>query len=214
MALYKDKQDFIHAVISPNDIVVDVGFWGQGVNTNNPWWVHKLLKARAKKVYGFDLDFDENLYQKPLYFKANAESYIVPEKCNIVFAGDLIEHLSNPGLFLEVSAQALLPDGKLIVTTPNTFNLFNMMEKITKDEPTVNIDHTCYFNKKTLKQLFSRYGLVITDISYLYTLHTNQQYKESWKKKVQNVMYWMLSKCTNKFIETIVVTAQYTTSKQ
>ena len=123
-----------------------------------------------------------------------------------VFAGDVIEHLSNPGLFLDACKNNLKPGGRVIITTPNCFNLFNLAEKITKYEPTVNSDHTFYFNTKTLKKLLEKNGWKISDASYLYTL--DLKHKESWKKKILNIIYKIFSLFTNKFIETMVVIAE------
>ena len=47
-------------------------------------------------------------------------------------------------------------------------------------------------------------GLQVTKDEYLYTLEIDQ--KESMKKKFLNVAYFVLSKFTDKYLETIVVT--------
>jgi len=93
----------------------------------------------------------------------------------------------------------------LIITTPNCFNLFNLAEKISKNEPTVNYDHTCYFNSKTLSKLLEKNGWKVEKIDYLYTLDVN--FKESWKKIFLNYLYSFLSKFTSKYIETLVIVA-------
>jgi len=196
----------IKCLIKREDTVLDVGFWGQGVSVNNKNWVHKILKNQAKEVYGLDLDFDESLLaDTALYKKASAENFDFNNKFDIIFAGDLIEHLSNPGLFLESSSRNLKEGGRLILTTPNCFNLFNITEKITKYEPTVNIDHTCYFNTKTLKRLLEKNGWWVMEISYLYKLET--LHTESVKKKFLNIIYKILSRFTTKYLETLVVMA-------
>ena len=140
--VYKNKRELIENLISSEDIVLDIGFWGQGVTADDKNWPHKLLKNRAKDVYGLDLDFDTTRFDKSKYFKMSAEKFSIPIKFDVIFASDLIEHLSNLGLFLESCSKHLKPSGKLIITTPNCFNLFNIAEKITKYEPTVNSDHT------------------------------------------------------------------------
>jgi 2-polyprenyl-3-methyl-5-hydroxy-6-metoxy-1,4-benzoquinol methylase len=112
--------------------VLDVGFWGQGVNIDNPSWVHNLLKKQGAKVFGLDIDFDTSRFSGERYIKASAENFTSPTPFSLIFAGDLIEHLSNPGLFLDSSYKNLTQDGRLIVTTPNAFNLYNLTEKAHK----------------------------------------------------------------------------------
>jgi len=205
--IYKNKKELIEKLISPDDVVLDVGFWGQGISINDKNWVHNLLLNRSKNVYGLDLDFDINrLSHKENYQKANAEDFNFDLKFDVIFSGDLIEHLSNPGLFLESCNRNLKKSGRLIITTLNCFNLFSITEKISKLEPTVNKDHTCYFNRKTLKQLLEKNGWKVDKISFLYSLDVN--YKESFKKKILNILYYLLSKITSKYITVLVVIAK------
>lgn len=204
--IYRDKRALIDAVIHPDDIVLDIGFYGQGITAHSENSAHYLLKKRAKEVWGIDLEYDESIVDDPAhYIHGNAESFSIDKKFCVVFAGDLIEHLSNPGLFLETVRRHLLPEGILVMTTPNTFNLFNLTEKLTKDEPTVNPDHTFYFNKKTLRVLLQKNGWEVESISYLYSL--GELHRESWKKRVLNVLYKTLSLWTPKFVETLVIVA-------
>lgn len=205
--VYKNKTELIEKLVNVNDIVLDVGFWGQGININDKNWVHNLLLNKAKSVYGLDLDFDlDRLSNKENYKKASAENFDFDLKFDLIFAGDIIEHLSNPGLFLDSCTRNLKPDGKLIITTPNCFGFFNLTEKISKDEPTVNKDHTCYFNKKTLTQLLAKNNWQVDDISYLYSLELN--YQQSLKKKFLNIIYRLISKLTPKFSVGLVIVAK------
>jgi len=203
--IYRDKTELTTKLIRPTDIVLDVGFWGQGVREGSPQWPHALLKRRTKEVYGIDIDMNDTYSTDPHYLKSSAEVFDFPVKFDLVFAGDIIEHLSNPGLFLASCKRNLASGGRLIITTPNAFNLFNLAEKLTKSEPTVNADHTCYFNKKTLHTLLEKNGMKVAEVNFLYSLGC--EHPESWKKKVLNVLYWFLSLFTDKFVETLVVVA-------
>jgi hypothetical protein len=69
----------------------------------------------------------------------------------------------------------------------------------------VNPDHTCYFNEKTLRQLFAKCGWSVDAVRFVYSLGV--RHRESWKKKAQNLLYALLAKATDKFAETIVVVA-------
>lgn len=203
--VYKNKKMLIESLVTKNDVVLDVGFWGQGVTSTDENWPHRLIKQKAKEVYGLDLDFAKEFEGNDHYFKMSAESFSIPVHFDVIFAGDLIEHLSNPGLFLDSCSKHLKPGGKLVMTTPNCFSFFSLTEKITKTEPTVNRDHTCYFNFKTLRQLLQKNGWEAQECSYIVDLEV--RHKESFKKKILNVFYALLLPITPKFIETIVVVA-------
>ncbi|MBI5405870.1 class I SAM-dependent methyltransferase [Candidatus Kaiserbacteria bacterium] len=207
MAVFTNKKELITALVLPGDTVLDIGFWGQGVGVDSPEWVHALLRARAREVWGIDTSYDETkLPGGPAhYLRASAESFSLNKRFDVIFAGDLIEHLSNPGLFLAHAKQHLAPGGRLILSTPNAFNLFNIAEKFSKGEPTVNADHTCYFNEKTLRQSLRKNGWRVERIDFVYSLGV--LHRESWKKKILNGMYWLLSLFTPRFIETLAVVA-------
>jgi 2-polyprenyl-3-methyl-5-hydroxy-6-metoxy-1,4-benzoquinol methylase len=206
-SIFKDKTDLIETVVKNTDTVLDVGFYGQGVNIDDDNWVHNLLLNRAHRIYGIDLDYDESrVVDKERYKRASAEDFAFDVRFDVIFAGDVIEHLSNPGLFLDCCRANLKEDGRLIITTPNCFNLFNIAEKIGKKEPTVNHDHTFYFNNKTLRQLLKKNGWETFHVDHLYSLDVT--FKESIVKKILNVVYFCVSKLTTKYIETLVVTAR------
>jgi 2-polyprenyl-3-methyl-5-hydroxy-6-metoxy-1,4-benzoquinol methylase len=206
--IFANKAALVAALVRPEDRVLDVGFWGQGVSAKDANWPHRLLLDRAREVWGLDLDYDDAALPQGAsrYRRASAESFdLGGEKFDLIFAGDLIEHLPNPGLFLGASAAHLAPNGRLVITTPSAFNLFNLLEKVSKREPTTNPDHTCYFNQKTLRQLFAKCGWRVDEVRFVYTLGV--KHRESWKKKAQNLLYRALSHFTDKFDETVVVVA-------
>lgn len=205
--VHKNKKQLIQSLIRSSDTILDVGFWGQGTAHNNVNWVHRLIQETGANVYGVDLVYDEKKVS-PIshYQKTSAEKADFGMLFTKIFAGDIIEHLSNPGLFLNACHGLLDNEGRLIITTPNTFNLFNIAEKMTKTEPTVNSDHTCYFNTRTIKCLLEKNNFEIESINYLYALDV--QFTPSWKKRFLDMVYFVVSLGTEKFLETIVVVAR------
>lgn len=206
VTVFPTKKAMIEAFVRPSDEVLDVGFWGQSVRPDSPHWPHRILLEHCAHVHGLDLEFDAGQLAHPEnYTKASAETFSLDRQFDVVFAGDLIEHLSNPGLFLDASRKHLKPGGRLVLSTPSAFNLFNLVEKLAKDEPSVNSDHTCYFNPKTIRQLFAKNGWKVEEISYIYSLGAN--HRESLKKKIQNALYWFASLFTTKYLETMAIVA-------
>lgn len=205
--IYKDKKQLVSCLIKRTDVVLDVGFWGQGVKSDNENWVHQLILDKAKETYGLDVYFDPTkLTNLSRYKKGSAEDFCFDNKFDVIFSSDLIEHLSNPGLFLQCCWKNLKEDGVLVLTTGNCFNIFSIVEKITKSEPTVNKEHTCYFNSRTLKTLLERNGWRVEEMDYIYSL--GMKFKESIRKKILNVIYYILSKFTAKYVETLIVVAK------
>lgn len=207
LKFYKNKKNLIEKLVKKNDYILDIGFWGQGININDKNWPHNYFLEKSQNVYGLDLDFEETkLKNLENYKRSSAEKFSYNFKFDVIFAGDLIEHLSNPGMFLESCRLNLKDDGILILTTPNCFNLFNLAEKLTKREPTVNHDHTFYFNNKTLAKLLAKNDFKVYEVSYIYSLGVS--YVESYKKKFLNLIYYLLAKFTDKYLETLVIIAK------
>jgi 2-polyprenyl-3-methyl-5-hydroxy-6-metoxy-1,4-benzoquinol methylase len=203
-----NKVALLDKLITKQDTVLDVGFWGQGITSASTVWPHKMLQDRAADVFGIDLVYDEAIIPataRHKYQKTAAEHFEFDQKFDVIFAGDLIEHLVNPGLFLDNVKKHLKPGGRLIMTTPNTFNLFNLAGKLTRTEPVTNPDHTFYFNQTTLRVLLQKCGLQVDQFGYMYTLEYHL--KESLKKKFLNSLYRALSWFTPKYNETLIVVA-------
>jgi len=203
--MFKNKQELIQTLIHTEDSVLDVGFAGQGVQSNSDNYPHTLIKKRAKDVYGVDLALPDG-YSGDHYKIGNAETFNFERTFDVIFAGDLIEHLSNPGLFLANCKKHLSLNGRLILTTPNTFNIFNIAGKIMNDEPVTNPDHTFYFNHKTIRVLLKKNDFSVDSISYLYTL--GELHRESVKKKLLNIIYKISTFFTDKYGETLVVVSR------
>jgi len=204
---YRNKEELISSLINKDDVVLDVGFWGQAVKINDKNWVHRLLISKAKEVYGVDLVYNEIVFgDNSRYKKQSAENFDFKTSFDAIFAGDVIEHLSNPGLFLDACRRNLSKGGRIIITTPNCFNLFNIVEKIIKDEPSVNNDHVAYYNPIVLKKMLEKNGWEVLESSFLDD--TEHKYKLSIKRRVLYLLYKFFTLFTYKFMETIVFTAR------
>jgi 2-polyprenyl-3-methyl-5-hydroxy-6-metoxy-1,4-benzoquinol methylase len=73
---------------------------------------------------------------------------------DLIIAGEVIEHLSNAGHFLDL----LYPNGaQVILTTPNAFSV-GSRAYLARNIEAVNGDHVAWYSYQTLKTLVSRHG--------------------------------------------------------
>jgi SAM-dependent methyltransferase len=85
---------------------------------------------------------------------ANAESFRLARRFDTIVAGELLEHLSNPGMFLQRAKEHLVPGGKLILTTPYAFALVHFLYALYHFPHTCsNREHTSWFCVETLLRL-------------------------------------------------------------
>lgn len=84
-----------------------------------------------------------------------------------IVAGELIEHLPNPGTFLENMSRHLNPGGTLLITTPNPFYSKQAWKIWRHGYPSVHEEHTCWFDPITLTTLCQMSGLRVDKIYWV-----------------------------------------------
>jgi len=98
--------------------ILDVGF--------NACSLHEKIveKFGSNNVFGIDILVDKKY--RGNYAKASAEEMPFKDKAfDSIIAGELIEHLKKPELFIKEAKRVLKSSGILIITTPNRKSLIN-----------------------------------------------------------------------------------------
>jgi len=87
----------------------------------------------------------------------------------VIVAGEILEHLSNPGLCLNGISQFMRHSkSKLIISVPNAFSIRHFASLMFSKIELVHPDHTAYYSFTTLSELLRRYDLQVREI-YTYT---------------------------------------------
>jgi len=146
--------------------VVDVGA-GSGID--RPDWMHAAVASVATLAVGVELD--ERLAERARergydVVAGDAQTFDLGRTFDVVWAGELIEHLSCAGGFLEAARRHLEPGGRLVLTTPNAFAVANFVYRI-GGRPRINRGHTCWYDETTLSQLLHRHGYEVLEVAYL-----------------------------------------------
>jgi 2-polyprenyl-3-methyl-5-hydroxy-6-metoxy-1,4-benzoquinol methylase len=117
----------------------------------------------------------------------------------IIIAGEIIEHLSNPGFFLDSIRQFC--DGKnikLVITTVNAYCLFRFVYFFTHiGKEYVHPDHLYYFSNSTLTSLLIKHGFKVTEIVY-YNIDRRLR-----KSKGIPFYFWFLDIVSKKFLPSL-----------
>jgi SAM-dependent methyltransferase len=152
--------------------------------------LHFELDKTASELYGFD--FDErgleilrdsgvkNLYRADL---EKLEEVDLDETFDVIIAGEMIEHLSNPGLFLRGIKRFMNKDTDLIITTINAycafrFIIYGLRGKGGANEP-VHPDHVAYYSYKTLNLIIERENLRVKKF-YFYDIGVEHRPFNRW----------------------------------
>ena len=99
---------------------------------------------------------------------------------DVVLAGDIIEHLSNPGMMLEGVKSYLKPEGKFIVSTPNAFGIASYL-RYAAGKFKEGAEHVLCFNPITLEQILSRHGYGVDMAESCYQEVAQNQYGVAFK---------------------------------
>lgn len=137
-------------------------------------WLHARIASVAKSVVGLERDADQVQALRALDFdirQGDAETFALDQRFEVVFAGELVEHLSNPGSFLERAREHLVAGGRLVLTTPNRFSIQTFYRVLrtgkvpTYDKPIAK--HVLYFDADALRSLLARHGFREIRIGYV-----------------------------------------------
>jgi len=109
---------------------------------------------------------------------------------DVIIAGEIIEHLDNPGQFLRNMRQHLTANGTLLISTPNPFYIKQFWKIWRYNRPQVHEEHTCWFDPLTLSYLCRLSGL---NPYALYWIKSRKQLLKTWPQ-------WFRSYLSHSFI--------------
>lgn len=113
--------------IPKNAVVLDVG-------CSTGYYGSYIKKHKNAKVYGIEVSDDKNEAMKVLdgvySFDLDGEwpKGVHDQKYDVIFLGDVIEHLKDPGKTLEKLRSLLAPEGRVYISTPNIAHLSIRLE--------------------------------------------------------------------------------------
>ena len=132
-------------------------------------WTHNKIKRYSKYVFGIDIDEKGIEFLKERGYNVevgNAENFNLNKKFDVITSIEVIEHLSNFQGFFDSIKRHLKKEGLVILTTPNAFNFKDLLLLILRGYPVVHLEHTCWFDEVTIRQLLNRFNFSIEKIMY------------------------------------------------
>lgn len=196
--IVKDRKDFVVEYCRGKN-VLHVGCVGSGSveqRLKDQSHLHLRIDRVARRVIGIDnnkqgldaltnagfenctmLDIEKDRIDKNLI--QGVEVVAVPE---------VLEHLSNPGLFLENIKQLNFP-GDILISVPNAFS-YRVYTLIKNNRlEFVHPDHRYYFSPTTLKTLLGAYGLSIAK-QVLYYWPSDDAFGNAFEKLLDRCPYF------------------------
>lgn len=139
-------------------------------------WLFEKIRKVAKELMGLEINKEQVELLRKLGYNiilGDVETTKINQKFDVIFAGELIEHLSNPGLFIENMGQHLFDNGILVITTPNRFDSFEFLRALLRNKiPQYKKEiaaHVLHFDMNSLEALAERCGFQLIDSCYYWT---------------------------------------------
>lgn len=123
--------------------------------------LHKRIAELNPQVLGVDIDPEGAAVLNTLGYRvtvADVETMDLGRKFDTIVAGELIEHLENPGRFLRNMRRHLKDDGVIIISTPNPFYAGSAWKIWRYGRPAVHEAHMLWQDPITLDHLLRRTG--------------------------------------------------------
>jgi cyclopropane fatty-acyl-phospholipid synthase-like methyltransferase len=171
--------------------------------------VHKQLArvTRPDDLWGIDISAEGVHLLRQMGFEnticGNVEELVAPRdwpRFDVIVAGEIIEHLNNPGLFLQSVRDLMTIGTELVITTVNATAIRGALYACLRKER-VNPDHNYYFSYRTLTQLLNKHGLECREICY-YQDVTGR----GWTKLAERLV-WASTRVTPMWSDGLVVRA-------
>lgn len=150
-----------------------IGPYAYGVNPPTPVpWLHDLVKREAAEVIGVDIDEKRVYWLREQGYDIRAgnvyelSQIIRGQRFDVIIAGELIEHLSNAGMFLDVVRPFLKEEGELIITTPNPFHYLNPLFVLIRRPLASHTDHVAWYDAETIKTLAIRHRFIVSELHH------------------------------------------------
>jgi 2-polyprenyl-3-methyl-5-hydroxy-6-metoxy-1,4-benzoquinol methylase len=173
-------------------------------------WLHAALVDAGHSVLGADINQEALQWMNSAGYEViQLDAEHIPsdgERFDAIVAGELIEHLENPGLFLRGAHSRVRPGGRMILTTPNAFGILGFLAFIKNDRKAFNPQHTCWFDAQTLEQLLVRCNYRVNSITYVDDIRAEIDPSRTYRvvTAIWRAIRWMLPR---RFRNTLVVDA-------
>lgn len=128
----------------------------------SPQWLHGHLKRVAASCVGVDVIESEVMYLSERGYNvvlADITRAPLGQKFDLIIAGEVLEHLDAPGMFMQNCAAMLDTGGRLVITVPNPWYVNAIVKNCFQSSIFVDsADHVAWYDASTLLELGQRHG--------------------------------------------------------
>lgn len=123
------------------------------------------ILSKNKNILYTGIELDREAFKKSKLLKLNTingdftEIKKLEQKFDVIMLWEVIEHLQDLKIFVELAYDALKPGGKIILSAPNYNKIYNYSNRPTdrlyQNDPPIHLN---FFTSKSLKTVFEIFG--------------------------------------------------------
>ena len=146
--------------------VLDIGVVEHQIDyVNREGWKHRRLKNLAKRIVGIDILKEEVATLSKMGFDVHVVDATsdadIGERFDVVYIGDVIEHVNDPVKLLRFAARHMRPSGLTIVTTPCPWWWKHLAKVVHHGSFIENVDHITWITPSNALEIINRAGLTL-----------------------------------------------------
>jgi SAM-dependent methyltransferase len=155
--------EFIESLVR-NRSVLDIGVVSHSARyLDQPDWRHGRIARIARRCIGVDIlqELVNELNQRGfnvVCVDATSE-YDIGERFELVFIGDVLEHVNDPTRLLRFAARHLQPGGRIYASTPNPFSRKFYRRFRREGTSIANLDHVAWITPTQAMEIARRAGV-------------------------------------------------------
>lgn len=141
---------------------------------NDGSFLHRSLTEVASQCQG--IDYNEELVNRLKLVHGYSNIYVadlendltmldIPKDYDLIVMGELIEHLSNPGLVLNRIQKLMTKDTEICITTPNSLAIKNWLFCMAGFE-SHDEDHVSLYTPRLLRKIIENNGFSVDEFMY------------------------------------------------
>jgi 2-polyprenyl-3-methyl-5-hydroxy-6-metoxy-1,4-benzoquinol methylase len=137
--------------------------------------LHAVLASSAAELCGVDLDGEGLAKLRSIGYQdlieGNIEqlaSLVGGRRFDVVLAAEIMEHLDNPGSFLDQVPRCLAVGGLFIATVPSATSI-RIFANTLRHREVVHPDHNAYYSPRTLEHLLRTHHFEVADMRPYWT---------------------------------------------
>jgi hypothetical protein len=132
-------------------------------------WLHEILAKTCNALVGVDINEEGIQYMRDAGFETynsnvvteNPPAQIVSKKWDYIVAGEVLEHIDDPVMFLKAIREKYGScTDRILITVPNAFSYTNFRFALRNIEM-INSDHRFWFTPFTLTKVAAQAGIEV-----------------------------------------------------